>query len=214
MSRAEAQQFADSHPFRLFPTLVWRVELADDVRARVNTIALKTLAELRASLPPLAPGQGWQSPQDLHRRAELSELVACIDAAAVEVLRFLRIGHDAPSITAGWLNVLAPGRAHAAHSHPNNFLSGVYYVKTQPGANTINFHDPRPQTGVIRPPVTELTADNADQVVVTVKDGVLLIFPAWLVHSVDANQSTEQRVSVSFNMMFPAYAETMSKPMW
>ena len=29
----------------------------------------------------------------------------------------------------------------------NNFLSGVYYVQTWPGADTINFHDPRPQAG-------------------------------------------------------------------
>ena len=143
-----------------------------------------------------------------------SALVACIDAAAAEVVHFLRIGHDAPRITACWVNVLAPARTHPAHSHPNNFLSGAYYVKTQPGAETVNFHDPRPQTGIIRPPVTELTADNTDQVVVNVRDGTLLLFPAWLVHSVDANRSTEQRISVSFNMMFRTYTEIMSKPMW
>lgn len=62
-------------------------------------------------------------------------------------------GHDALCITACWLNVLAPARTHAAHSHPNNFLSGVYYVRTQLGADTVNFHDPRPQPGIIRPPV-------------------------------------------------------------
>ncbi len=44
--------------------------------------------------------------------------------------------------------------------------------------------------------------------------GTLLLFPAWLAHSVDPNESAEERVSVSFNMMFPGYAEAMSKPMW
>jgi uncharacterized protein (TIGR02466 family) len=167
----------------LFPTFVWRVELADDVRARVNAGVSKAVEKLRRSLPPLRPGEGWQSRQDLQRWASLSELVGCIDGAAVEVTRFLRIGHDPPCITACWVNVLAPGRPHPVHSHPNNFLSGVYYVKTQSGAQTVNFHDPRPQTAIIRPPVTELTADNADQVVVNVRDGTLLLFPAWLVHS-------------------------------
>lgn len=90
--------------------------------------------------------------------------------AAVQVLHFLKIGHDVPCITGCWVNVLAPGGMHRAHSHPNNFLSGAYYVKTQPGAETVNFHDPRPQSGIIRPPVTELTADNTDQVVVNVTD--------------------------------------------
>jgi len=58
MSGAEAQRFADSHPFRLFPTFVWRVELADNVRARVNASVLKAVEELRGSLPPLKPGEG------------------------------------------------------------------------------------------------------------------------------------------------------------
>jgi uncharacterized protein (TIGR02466 family) len=214
MSGAEEQRFADSHPLRLFPTLVWRVELADNVRARVNASVLKAVEELRGSLPPLKRGEGWQSRQNLHLRAPFSELVGCIDAEAAEVVHFLRIGRDALCITACWVNVLAPTRTHPAHSHPNNFLSGVYYVKTHSGAETVNFHDPRPQTGIICPPVTELTADNADQVVVNVRDGTLLLFPAWLVHSVDANRSAEQRISVSFNMMFRTYAEIMSKPMW
>jgi uncharacterized protein (TIGR02466 family) len=100
------------------------------------------------------------------------------------------------------------------HSHPNNFLSGVYYVQVQEGADTINFHDPRPQTGIIRPPVTELTAYNTDQVVVKVQTATLLLFPAWLPHSVSPNESGETRISVSFNVMFSAFAEEMSKPLW
>ena len=80
--------------------------------------------------------------------------------------------------------------------------------------NTINFHDPRPQTEIIKPPVTELTAENTDQVVVKVRNGTLVVFPSWLVHSVDANRSDETRLSISFNVMFSAYAENMSKPLW
>ena len=73
--------------------------------------------------------------------------------------------------------------------HANNFLSGVYYVRTHPGADTINFHDPGNQTGIIWPPVVELTAENTDRAVVRVKDGTMLVFPAYLQHSVDASAS-------------------------
>lgn len=214
MAAERHERFQDSHPFRLFPTLVWRVELADEVRRRVNANALQAADALRGPIPPLRPGQGWQSRRNLHERDSFAELVACIEAAAAQTLAYLKIGHRGFRITGCWLNVLAPGRGHAAHSHPNNFLSGVYYVKTQEGADTVNFHDPRAQTRVIRPPVTELTADNTDQVVVRVKDGTLLVFPAWLEHSVDANRSATNRISVSFNLMFEPYIEAMSKPMW
>jgi uncharacterized protein (TIGR02466 family) len=93
-------------------------------------------------------------------------------------------------------------------------LSGVYYVRTHPGADTINFHDPRNQTSVIRPPVVELAAENTDQVVVRVTSGTLLMFPSFLEHSVDANMSEEERISVSFNIMFSSFTENMSKPLW
>lgn len=117
-------------------------------------------------------------------------------------------------MTGCWANVLARGAAHRAHSHPNNFLSGVYYVRTSPGADTINFHDPRSQTAIIRPPVMELTAENTDQVVVRVANGTLLMFPAYLQHSVDANMSEHERVTVSFNIMFSSFTENLSKPLW
>ena len=94
------------------------------------------------------------------------------------------------------------------------FLSGVYYVRTHPGTDTMNFHDPRNQAGVIRPPVVELTAENTDQVVVRVKNGTLLVFPSYLQHSVDANMSEEERISISFNIMFSSFTENLSKPLW
>ena len=92
--------------------------------------------------------------------------------------------------------------------------SGVYYVQTSPGADTIAFHDPRPQAGVVRPPVTELTRQNTDQVVVTVTNGTLLMFPSYLAHSVPPSESDQPRISVSFNLMFAAFAENLSKPLW
>jgi len=113
-------------------------------------------------------------------------------------------------ITGCWANINSAGASHAIHSHPNNFLSGVYYIQTQAGADTVNFHDPRPQTSIIRPPITELTAQNTDQVVVNVSKGTLLMFPAYLSHSVSRNESGQSRISISFNLMFSLFAENLS----
>ncbi|MGH8628692.1 MAG: putative 2OG-Fe(II) oxygenase [Gammaproteobacteria bacterium] len=43
----------------------------------------------------------------------------------------------AKSATGCWANVNGIGASHGVHTHPNNFLSGVYYVQTQAGADTI-----------------------------------------------------------------------------
>lgn len=198
----------------LFPTLVWKVQLKAELHEAVDAKILTVVERLRRDVPKLGLGEGWQSDQTLHELEEFRDLISCVNSTAKNVLRFLRIGSDAFEITACWANVLAKSAAHKAHSHPNNFLSGVYYVRTHPGADTINFHEPRSQTGIIRPPVAELTAENTDQVVVRVKNGTLLIFPAYLQHSVDTNMSEKERVSVSFNIMFSSFTEKLSKPLW
>ncbi len=199
---------------RLFPTFAWKSRLSPEARAPIQRAIGQKLAALRAGLPALGPGEVWQSQHGLHAMPELAPLVLHVRRGVEQVLAFLRAGTPAFEVTGLWANVAAPGGATRMHSHPNNFLSGVYYVQVQPGADTINFHDPRVQTGIVRPPATELTAYNADQVVVQVEEGTMVIFPAWLVHSVDPNRSGLERISVSFNAMFASFAETMSEPLW
>lgn len=198
----------------MFPTLVWKISLKPELRDAIDTKVMAMLERLRRDLPTLQPGCGWQSEQTLHEREEFAELASCVSHVATSVLRFLQIGYEAVEITGCWATVLAKGAVHRIHSHPNNFLSGVYYVRVHPGSDTINFHDPRRQSYVIRPPVVELTAENTDQVVVSLTNGTLLVFPSYLEHSVDANMSDEERISVSFNIMFSSFTETLSKPLW
>jgi uncharacterized protein (TIGR02466 family) len=204
----------DSDTLSIFPTLVWKIQSTPEFYEKANTKILKALTELNPDLADIPPGGSWQSNQQLHKCEELLDLVSGILATAKTVLRFLKVSYDAVEITGCWANVNSTGASHAIHSHPNNFLSGVYYVQIQPGADTVNFHDPRPQTSIIRPPVTELTAQNTDQVVVQVSKGTLLMFPAYLWHSVARNESDELRISISFNLMFSFFAENLSKPLW
>ncbi len=214
MGHSNARWIEASDVIPMFPTLVWKIQLEAQLREAIDSQLLAAIARMRRGLPPLAPGQGWQSVQSLHELDDFRDFVSSVHRAVPGILQFLRIGYDRYQVTACWATVLASGAAHKMHQHPNNFLSGVYYLRTHPGADTINFHDPRNQTGIIRPPVVKLTAENADQVVVGVKNGALLIFPAYLQHSVDANQSEQERVSISFNIMFSGFTEQLSKPLW
>jgi uncharacterized protein (TIGR02466 family) len=206
--------FEASDVISMFPTLVWKIQLKPDLQRAIDAQIVGWLEQVRRELPRLEPGHGWQSERALHEREELQKLTGCVKEAARGVLRFLRIGCEDLEITGCWATVLAQGARHEAHMHPNNFLSAVYYLRTHPGADTINFHDPRSQTSIIRPPVTELTAQNTDQVVVRVANGTLLMFPSYLEHSVDATESAEERISISFNIMFASFAETLSRPLW
>ena len=214
MAKKKLSRFESSQVISMFPTLVWKTQFKTKFYETINKSIVKKLNEMTKSIPKLIPDESWQSEQTLHTLEEFQELFASVNSTASGVLEFLRIGYDAFEITSCWANINTQGTGHRIHSHPNNFLSGVYYVQIPEGANTINFHDPRLQTGIIRPPVTQLTSENTDQVVVEVKEGTFLLFPSWLQHSVDPSKIERSRISISFNLMFSAYTEKMSKPLW
>ena len=198
----------------LFPTCVWKLRLKPEDAERVNNKIKKKLNELTAGKPRLSPGKTWQTEQQLHHFKEFEELIALIHGTIKGVLDFLQVVYDSFEITGCWANINATGAGHKAHSHPNNYLSGVYYVQTQDGANTIRFEDPRSQSFVMLPHLKEFTGENSRSVILDVQNGTLVVFPAWFLHSVDRNGSNKERISVSFNIMFPSYTETMSAPKW
>ena len=58
---------------------------------------------------------------------------------------------------------------------------------------------------------TRLTANGANA---PSKEGRMMIFPSWLKHTVPANDGDSDRISISFNLMFKNFSETMASPMW
>jgi uncharacterized protein (TIGR02466 family) len=197
----------------LFPTMVWKGDLKPAEFEPLNRDLLRALEGLGAPMTALRPGENWQSDHALHQQAGFQPLIDWVQAAAASALAYLHIPRPL-TVTGCWANVNAPGTGHRLHSHRNNYLSGAYYVQVQEGADSINFFDPKPQAGVIRPAVTAPSAENTEVAMVRVRAGSLLLFPAWLQHAVDANRSGQPRISLSFNLMFPGFAEEMARPGW
>jgi len=197
----------------LFPTFVWKAELKASDAQPLNRQILDALGELAAPLETLRPGENWQSDHDLHHNPGFSTLADLVLAGAGEVLHALHVPQRLV-ITGCWANLNAPGTGHRLHSHRNNFLSGAYYVQVQDGADTINFFDPKVQAGVMRPAAAQPNEFNTEVAMVRVSPGSLILFPAWLQHAVDVNRSKGVRISMSFNLMFPAFAEEMARPGW
>ena len=197
-----------------FPTHVWRFELENAAVKAMNAAMVAELEKLTKAAPDLEAGAKWQTDQDLHLKDEFSELVKHINYGTELVLDFLSVIYESYSITGCWANISAVNTRHMAHTHPNNFLSGVYYLETGPGSDTITIDDPRPQSLVIRPDVKQSNVDNAHQMRLKVSPGNLIFFPSWLPHSVDYNTSSGRRISIAFNVMFNKFADTMSKPQW
>jgi len=202
----------NARPF--FPTFAWVIDLKPEAYEPLNEQILADLNALTAPRPKIRPGQNWQTEQNLHEFKEFQTLVEIFMAASKRVLDLYEIEYDAVQITGCWANMNPKGAFHMPHSHPNNYLSGIYYAQAQPGADTVSFHDPRQQPEIIAPRVKSGNIYNTNLQSLSIKPGRLVIFPAWFIHSVPANTSDQIRISISFNLMFSSYVETMSRPKW
>lgn len=198
---------------QIFPTFVWKGEVPAGDLEPLNAELLAALADLGAPLNGLRPGENWQSGHDLHRLPVFRNLTDWVLAASHAALAYLRLPEPLV-ITGLWANLNPPGTGHRLHSHRNNYLSGAYYLQVQEGADSINFFDPKPQAGVIRPHPSQPTAENTEVAAIQVMTGSLLLFPAWLQHAVDINRSGKLRISLSFNLMFADFTERMAQPAW
>lgn len=214
MSNGKDGVIEHSEAVPIFPTMVWKTYLKKEVYQPLNERIRAKLDELRKTMPEFTPSRTWQTDQNLHEAEEFSELMSYVSTMSKSILDFTKIIYDDFTITGCWANIAAKGGSHIAHTHPNNYLSGVYYVQTQEGADHIVFDDPRVQRSVISPRVRELNETNAPKVVMGVQEGLLMMFPSWLVHAVGINTSDKERISLSFNIMFSAFGETMSYPKW
>lgn len=201
-------------PEPLFPTYVWVVDLEPEVYEPMNQRMLRDLNELTRPRPKMPPGRNWQTQQNLHHFEEFKELAEIFMAASAKVFEIFAFEHGDFVITGCWANINPKNTFHMPHTHPNNFLSGIYYLQAESGADSVSFHDPRPHNHIMSPMVKQENAYNSIIQNVRVKAGRLLLFPAWFVHSVSMNQSDQLRISISFNIMFSAFAETMSQPKW
>lgn len=185
----------------LFPTFVWKTELEPDAFQPINRDIRSRLAELMGGEIRIGDKQSFQTAQDLYRYPEFRQLMLLIRSALGGVFDYLKIDAEGAVVTACWANVNGIGARHRPHTHPNNLLSGVYYVTTSKGSDKITFDDPRAQIYVIYPRFKEPTIENSAEIHLTAREGTLLVFPAWLQHRVGPNDSTRERISVSFNAM-------------
>ena len=103
-----------------------------------------------------------------------------------------------------WVNINKPGDYNVKHQHPDCNLSGVLWIKCSENCGNIEFENP---SGF-------QTYREIDSYIDDFKDrnniypayyfppteGRTLVFPSYLQHKVEENQSDEDRISVSFNI--------------
>ena len=103
-------------------------------------------------------------------------------------------------ITQSWLNKTKSGESHHMHYHPNSYLSAVFYITCLPN-DSINIKNRSFENyNNMRFQKKKMTTWNSNVVGVNIKEGDLILFPSWMPHYVDLNETkNRERISLSFN---------------
>lgn len=195
-----------SEIFDLWPTKLVR-QMLDDADTN-NPELLKLIREWDRNKKNLTTDYRDNNPFNIDRPAT-NWLRGAVNQATIDYLQAIGINYPVNWQIHGWANVNRHGDYHDPHNHPHCYLSGTYYVKIPTSASTkrqrsdvrpnvISFYDPRPgfNMGSIK---NDPYVDP--EYTVQPEPGLLMMWPAGLMHFVHPNLSDETRVSISFNIV-------------
>jgi len=97
-----------------------------------------------------------------------------------------------------WANVNEPGSENREHVHTGYFMSGVAYFRSE-GTGMIEFI---PQNYLYK--TTHVDWPYHSNCHYEPVDGDILMFPSYLLHKVERNNSNKQRISMAFNATLPS----------
>ncbi|MDA9721352.1 TIGR02466 family protein [Candidatus Pelagibacter sp.] len=104
------------------------------------------------------------------------------------------------NLTEMWAIINKKNNFNIEHTHPNNFLSAAYYVKAPENCGSFIVTNPNNISRERIAPSNKRTIFNQNIAHIKPKEGDLLLFPAYLPHSVGENKSDEDRIVISFNI--------------
>lgn len=163
---------------QIFPTPIAIIDLSlEDLENVCLDIEQENQGQVRSNMG------GYQSTTEMIFDERFAQLREEVEASIRGIFQF------EPKMINGWVNINRKGGANRRHIHQGSKLSAVYYVTN--AYSPIRFHDPRPMNVWDNGPTTETFNPTMGQ---------LLIFPSWLEHDVEPNETDKTRISIAMNI--------------
>lgn len=96
-----------------------------------------------------------------------------------------------------WFNITEKNQKHQMHIHPHHTISGVYYHQMKKEMGGIIFRNPNP---FVANHLFPEGPTSPNMITFVPEEGTLILFPSWLEHGTEDNQTDEDRISISFNI--------------
>jgi uncharacterized protein (TIGR02466 family) len=182
---------------RLFPTVVG---MYDAEEPALLAHAAEQILARAATLPTVTRGErrGWQSAADL---LEWTPQIRGVGDLISQAVARLAQPPGGELYLSAWANVLRGGDHFTPHTHANTVWSAVLYVDAgdagEDAGGLLAMRDPRGGAGMVHGPTA---TDAADTFQLAPRTGLLVVFPAWLVHWVTPYHGERPRISIAANV--------------
>lgn len=176
----------------LFPTPIGRYELGRDLTAK--ELSFLKNQETRSNM-----GNVTSTNNTILKSKELTNLRDFIETKVSEYFtEVYKPKHKVGlKVTQSWANYTENGQYHHKHSHPNSFVSGVFYIQANKEKDKIYFY--RDDYQQIKFPPSEWNVWNSESWWFEVATGDLILFPSSLTHMVQTVEHDQTRISLAFN---------------
>lgn len=185
-----------------FPVPIW-FDTIEDVDNKKLAKQLKDFSKKNEGRV-LSNYGGWQS-NDLYLHdctiPQLKTLAEIVLTRIQECCQMIKVKSNMQArLSNFWININSKGNGNNLHTHPTCALAAVYYVQTPDNCGKLQFEHPSHMINYWMQSYTESnTYSTFECVDVQPSEGKLVVFPAWLKHAVQANQSDSDRISIAFN---------------
>ena len=145
------------------------------------------------------------SADDLFEQYDLANLENFIEQNVYEYLDELQYQGVREYEVKAWVAVFGLNDYGHIHNHGDADISGVYYFQTNTSDGELSFYHPAVQVE-LSPCFNQMTIWQHEPMI-----GKILMFPGYLMHGIFRNQTTDTRISISFNVFFNKEREKRSK---
>ena len=99
-----------------------------------------------------------------------------------------------------WAIINKKENFNVIHIHPNCYLSSAYYVKASKDCGEFIAENPNLAKRYVYPEIVNKNELNVETARINIEEGDLLLFPSYLPHRVGKNESSDDRIVISFNV--------------
>jgi uncharacterized protein (TIGR02466 family) len=190
----------------VFPIPIARFNVDESIIKNTTELVNKYIVDSDLTNPP-SPGEiltTFYKDKDFLGKLGDNTLLNYINRAARQYIQLLGYDYKCFIEITSWLQFNQPDSYFVRHDHYGAFISGCVYLQMPVNSGDILYHNPLEVRRVTNTFFEKIKSEENDynfsHVNYTPVVGEMIIFESWLQHTVQQNKSTDNRISIGFNI--------------